>query len=135
MDLLGPDLGPDLLGFEPCARRVVRRAAAADRPARALRPPGTFGSPPGTFGRRGAARPNHEAHNQPAHQAAAAWHASNARAARQFVASAGRSELSCPVRFGRGEPGLLLGARLRLVLGLPLLVRHAVDDLARTFLA
>src|SRR5262249_19775440 len=41
----------------------------------------------------------------------------------------------CPVRFGRSEPRLLLGGRLLLVLGLPLAVRHAVNNLARTFLA
>src|SRR5262249_30574498 len=42
---------------------------------------------------------------------------------------------SCAVRLGRGELRLLLGARLLLVLGLPFLVRHAVNDLARTILA
>ena len=44
-------------------------------------------------------------------------------------------KLSCAVRFGRGELGLLLRARLLLVLGLPFLVRHAVNDLARPILA
>lgn len=39
------------------------------------------------------------------------------------------------VRLALGEGRLLLSARLLLVPGLPLLVRHAVDHLARTILA
>src|SRR5260370_34629082 len=35
------------------------------------------------------------------------------------------------LRLGRGEGGLLLGARLLLVLLAPLVIGHAVDDLAR----